>query len=303
VAEHDLVLAFPGQGSLSVGVGVPWRSHPSFQVVKDVASASGVGVAELLVSGTADELVSTDNAQLATYALSLCILDATGRATEARWAIGHSLGEYTALVAAGYLDRVDGTRLVAARGRAMQAAALAAPGGLVAAIGGDEGLADKACGAIQGLSVANYNGPGQIVFGGATDVLARLAEQAKDLGFRRVIPLKVGGAFHTDLMAPAVESFGPLLTRASFHNGTAQVVANVDGAVHVDPSDWPLLLTRQLTAPVRFDACVRALPSGSRILECGPGKVLQGLIRRIREDLDVHSVGDPGDLASIEWGT
>ncbi len=299
MSEHDLVLAFPGQGSLSVGVGAPWRGHPSFRVVDEVAMASGVAVGELLVSGSDDELVSTDNAQVATYALSLCILDATGLAGRAGWAIGHSLGEYTALVAAGVLDRSDGTRLVTARGRAMQAAALARPGGLVAAIGGDEGLADKACEVVPGLFVANVNGPGQIVFGGAHDALGRFADQAKELGFRRAIPLKVGGAFHTALMSPAAESFGPLLDQASFRHGHAQVVANVDGAVPADPSQWPSLLRRQLTARVRFDACVQALPIGSRIVECGPGKVLQGLVRRIRDDVEVRSVGEPDDLEGI----
>ena len=300
VGASDLVLAFPGQGSLTVGVGAPWRGHDSFRVIDEVASASGVAVGELLTTGSEDELVSTDNAQISTYALSLCILDAAGVGGRASWAIGHSLGEYTALVAAGLLGQGDGARLVAARGRAMRVAADASPGGLVAAIGGDEGLAEKACEAITGLFVANLNGPGQIVFGGAQGALTSFADRAKELGFRRAIPLKVGGAFHTELMAGAVESFGPVLESTRFTEGHAQVVANVDGAVHSDPSDWPGLLERQLTSPVRFDACVRALPSGSTVLECGPGKVLQGLIRRIREDVVVHSVGEPADLERVE---
>jgi [acyl-carrier-protein] S-malonyltransferase len=299
MAEQDLVLAFPGQGSLSVGVGAPWREHPSFKVIMDVADVSGVAVGELLLTGSEDELVSTDNAQLATLALSLCILEATGLAAEAQCAIGHSLGEYTALVAAGVLDRSDATRLVAARGRAMQAAADACPGTLVAAIGGDVGLAEKACEAIPGLAVANYNGPGQTVFGGAQKIVDEFTARAKEFGFRRAIPLRVGGAFHTNLMAPAVEEFGPVLDETTFRRGHASVVANVDGLVHSEPADWPSLLRRQLTQPVRFDDCVRALPSGATIVECGPGKVLQGLIKRIREDVEVRSVGEPGDLDRV----
>ena len=283
-----------------MGVGEPWRSHPSFGVVERVATASGVDLAQLLTTGTDDALVSTDNAQLATYALSLCILEATGLAAAARWALGHSLGEYTALVAAGVLAESDGTALVAARGTAMRQAAALAPGGLLAAIGGDEGLAIKACEVVDGLAIANLNGPAQVVFGGASAALDEFAARAKELGFRRAIPLKVGGAFHTALMAPALSSFARALGRAAFVEGHAVVVANVDGAAHPAPQDWPSLLERQLTSPVRFDACVRALPEGSRIVECGPGKVLQGLIKRIRDDVVVHSVGEPPDLESIE---
>jgi [acyl-carrier-protein] S-malonyltransferase len=303
VAGPDLVLAFPGQGSLAVGVGAAWLGHPAFAIIDEVSADARVEVGELLVSSPESELVSTDNAQLATYALSLCILEATGLAPSARYAIGHSLGEYTALVAAGILDRADGTTLVATRGRAMRAAAIAHPGGLVAAIGGDAGLADKACEAVQGLAVANFNGPGQIVFGGAQPAVDEFASRAKELGFRRAIPLKVGGAFHTQLMAAAADTLGPALDAASFGPGHAVVVANVDGTAHTDSSEWPSLLLRQLTQPVRFDDCVRALPSGSTVVECGPGKVIQGLIKRIREDLDVHSVGEPGDLASIGAAT
>ena len=299
MAGSDLVLAFPGQGSLTPGVGAPWLGQPSFDVVTEVAAATAAPVADLLVSGSQDELAITDNAQLATFALSLCILDATGLQDRAHFALGHSLGEYTALVAAGVLDRADGTRLVEARGAAMQAAAAAEPGGLVAAIGGDSSLAEKACEVIDGLAVANYNGPGQIVFGGDAAVLDEFAERAKELGFRRAIPLRVGGAFHTALMAPAASALGHALDAATFSSGHALVIANVDGRPHAVASDWPMLLRRQLTEPVRFEDSVRALPGGSTIVECGPGKVLQGLTKRIREDVAIFSVGVPDDLADL----
>jgi len=299
VTHPATVLAFPGQGSLVPGAGEPWATHPAFAAVADVAEATGVDVPALVLTGTSDELVATENAQLATFALSLCILDAAGLADQATLALGHSLGEYTALVAAGVLTRGDGARLVAVRGAAMRDAAASAKGGLVAMLGGDEPLATAACEAIDGAYVANLNGPGQVVLGGTAEALDALSSRAKELGFRRAIPLKVGGAFHTPLMAPAAGVLEPALAATSFGRGHAGVLANVDGRVHDDPAEWPDLLLRQLTSPVRFQDCVLALPSGCSIVECGAGGVLQGLIARIRDDVDVVSVGVPDDLTRL----
>jgi [acyl-carrier-protein] S-malonyltransferase len=300
VQDRTIVLAFPGQGSLAPGGGLPWSSHAAFAAVTAVSEATGVDVTSLVTTAGEDELVATENAQLATFALSLCILDATGLESLASLAIGHSLGEYTALVAAGTLTRLDGARLVAARGAAMRTAAAASPGGLVALLGGTLEDAQAACRLIDGLSLANVNGPGQVVVGGDQAALEEMVARAKELGFRRAIPLKVGGAFHTPLMAPAAAELEPALERASFSKTHAGVIANVDGALHDDPADWPGLLRRQLTEPVRFDACVASIPSGAIVVECGAGTVLQGLVRRMRTDLDVRSIGSPGDLALLE---
>jgi [acyl-carrier-protein] S-malonyltransferase len=300
VADPVTVLAFPGQGSLQPGVGAPWREHAAFAEVGAVGEAAGIDVAGLLLDAPEDVLVSTENAQLATFALSLAILSATGLDARGSLSLGHSLGEYTALVAAGVVDRDAGARLVAARGAAMRRAADARAGGLVAMIGGDAALADAACLAIPGLAVANLNGPGQVVLGGPDDALEALAARAKELGFRRAIPLKVGGAFHTPLMAPAADDLAPALERTTFARGRMPVVANVDGVAHDDPADWPSLLLRQLTSPVRFQACVEALPAEAIVVECGAGGVLKGLISRIRDDVAVVSVGVPDDLASLE---
>ena len=294
-----IVLAFPGQGSLAPGSGAPWADHDAFAAATEVGRVTGTDVEALLLDADEATLVSTENAQLATFALSLCILQATGLEPLIGIALGHSLGEYTALVAAGVLAREDGARLVAARGAAMRDAAATAPGGLVALIGGTLEDAEAACTAIDGLFLANLNGPGQIVVGGDHDALEALGSRARELGFRRAIPLRVGGAFHTPLMAPAAAALGPWLAAAPFTKGHAQVVANVDGATHDEPADWPSLLLRQLTEPVRFDACVASIPAGAVVVECGPGRVLQGLIRRIRDDLDLRSVGEPGDLALV----
>jgi [acyl-carrier-protein] S-malonyltransferase len=300
VAAASLVLAFPGQGSLAPGAGDAWTAHAAFGAVDAVAAATGIDVVGLLTKAGEDVLVSTENAQIATFALSLCVLDATGLEARAHLALGHSLGEYTALVAAGIVDREQGARLVASRGGAMREAAQATPGGLVALLGGGLDEAEAACAAIDGLYLANVNGPGQIVVGGSLDTVQDLVARAKELGFRRAIPLKVGGAFHTPLMGPAALSFEPTLRATAFRQGHAIVIANVDGEPHYDPADWAPLLVRQLTEPVRFDACVRALPGDAVIVECGAGSVLKGLISRIREDLDVRSVSVPEDLSSLE---
>ncbi|HEY8080704.1 MAG TPA: ACP S-malonyltransferase [Acidimicrobiales bacterium] len=295
-----VVAAFPGQGSLTPEVGAPWEDHPSFSAVTTISDTVGIDLAHLLVEGAEAELVSTRNAQLATFALSLAILDASKLADRAEWMLGHSLGEYTALVAAGVVSRVDGARLVDARGTAMLEAATAEPGGLVALIGGDADAADAACAAIPTLAVANRNGPGQIVLGGTTAALDTLAEQAKSFGFRRAIPLRVGGAFHTPLMAPAAPALETALASTTFRAGTAHVVANVDGEAHDNPSDWPALLVRQLTEPVDFERGIRALPSGAMLVEFGPGGVLCGLAKRIRDDLSYLPIGTPDDLDALE---
>jgi [acyl-carrier-protein] S-malonyltransferase len=291
---------FPGQGSQRSRMGRPWTGHPSWELVGDASDVTGRDLAYLLLDAGDQELTETRNAQLAAITLGLVILDAVERiGIEPTVCAGHSLGEYTALVAAGVLAREDGARLVAARGAAMRDAAATTAGGLVALIGGTLENAEAACAAIDGLFLANLNGPGQIVVGGDHDALDALGSRARELGFRRAIPLRVGGAFHTPLMAPAAAALGPWLAAAPFTNGHAQVVANVDGATHDEPADWPPLLLRQLTEPVRFDACVASLPAGAVVVECGPGRVLQGLIRRIRDDLDLRSVGEPSDLALL----
>ena len=296
----DLVLAFPGQGSLSPGVGAPWRDHPCFAVVGEVGASTNTDLGRLLVDGDADALVATRNAQLATYALSLAILDASGLAPRATYALGHSLGEYTALVATSIVDRDGGARLVEARGTAMLEAASQAPGTMVAMIGGDEAVAAAACESIGDLWVANLNGPGQVVLGGTVRAVEEATSRAKELGFRRAIPLRVGGAFHTPLMASAAPALAEALGATQFSAGTARVVANVDSNIVEQPQQWPALLTRQLTEPVDWVGCVRALPAGAVVVELGAGGVLTGLTRRIRDDLDCRSVGVPEDLAALE---
>lgn len=294
------MVAFPGQGSLTPGAGAPWASHDAFDVVREVGSRTGVDLEALLTTGDAEALVDTQNAQLGTYALSLCVLEATGIADRADVAIGHSLGEYTALVARGVLPLGAAADLVAARGAAMREAAALTPGGLVALLGADEALATSVCEKVGGLWLANLNGPGQVVVGGADAALRALEADAKALGVRRCVRLRVAGAFHTPLMAAALERLAPALAAAPFDLSRGGVVANVDGRLHGAGAPWGELLSRQLVEPVRFEAGVRELPRGATVVECGAGQVLRGLIGRIRDDVVVRSVAVPEDLAQLD---
>lgn len=298
--RSDLVAIFPGQGSLAAHAGVPWAAHDAFDTVDAVGDAAGRDVRRLLLDADDVELVETDNAQLATFALSLCILAATRLAASCGWMLGHSLGEYSALVGAHALSLDDGARLVRERGTAMRDAAAASPGGLTALVGGDAASATALCAAVDDLFVANRNGPDQIVVGGTSSALELAATKAREFGFRRAIALRVGGAFHTPLMASAAPSLTVALDSATFRRTDMRVVANVDGKVHDDPAEWPGLLVAQLTTPVDFEACVQTLPGDATVVECGPGGVLAGLIRRIRDDVHCVTIGTPEDLDALE---
>ena len=219
-------------------MGAPWRDHPAWPLVDKLSEATGRDVGELLVDADAETLKATRNAQLAAFALSLVVLYAARSSgleyvTVAAVA-GHSLGEYTALVAAGALDPEGGARLVAARGDAMQAAADASPGTMAAVLGLDLDLVARACSGVEGAWPANDNAPGQVVVAGTAAGVEAAGEAAKALGAKRVMALAVGGAFHSPLMAAAQGRLDAALDAAHFHDATVDVVANVDATVHRD---------------------------------------------------------------------
>ena len=300
MSESILVVAFPGQGSLSPGIGEPWRGHRVMDAICSLGTDVGVDLPRLLLDAEEDELTSTRNAQLATFALSLTLFEEVAIAAPVDIALGHSLGEYTALTSVGILGRSEALRLVDVRGTAMLEAATESPGGLVAMIGGDDDAVAAACEAIPGLAVANRNGPGQIVLGGSLAVIEEVTQRAREFGFRRAIALKVGGAFHTPLMDPAATPLAAALEDAPFHDGVAPVIANVDAVAYAGGPAWRSLLARQLRAPVEWEASVRSLPPGATVVEFGPSGVLVGLIKRIRDDLQLRSVGIPDDLESVK---
>ena len=200
-----IAFTFPGQGSQAPGMGEAWIEHPSWELVSEASEASERDVEHLLLRADAEELRQTRNSQLATYVLSMVVLDAVERTgVEPAFFAGHSLGEYSALTAAGVLSFSDGVRLVTERGDAMQAAAEAATGTMAAVLGLDDDKVDLACRRTDGdVWVANYNAPGQVVIAGDPAAIDLAAEAAKELGAKRVMPIKVGGAFHTPFMSPA----------------------------------------------------------------------------------------------------
>jgi [acyl-carrier-protein] S-malonyltransferase len=274
---------FPGQGSISGGAGGPWRQLAAWDVVDEVADASGVDVARLLLDTDTDDLVRTDRAQMATFALSLVgWRHYRSQLPAPRRLAGHSLGEVSALVAAGVLSVADGARLVAARGTAMLEASQLRPGTMVALMGGSEG-ALGAIAALDDLWVANVNGPDQIVVSGTAESVADLLARSRELGWRRATPLSVGGAFHSPLMAPAQAGLDRALADVEFGPSEHLIAANADGAWHDGGEQWRALLSRQLTAPVQFLALVSALPdSVTEVVEMPPAGVLVGLAKRIR---------------------
>lgn len=299
-----LALLFPGQGSQRPGMGAPWRDHPSWAVVERVAVATGRDVAQLLTEADADTLKATRNAQLAAFCLSMVILDAaraSGLETPAAVA-GHSLGEYSALVAAGVLSLEDGARLVATRGEAMGGAADQLPGTMAAVLGLDLPAVTDACAGVAGAWVANDNAPGQVVVAGTLAGVAAAAEAAMALGAKRVLPLAVGGAFHSPLMAPAQEPLDRALNRTEFRPADLAVVTNLDATAHVD--GWQPLLSGQLVSPVRWRESLLALATlgVDRFVELGPGSELSGMVKRTVEGADRASAASPTDVSRILAG-
>lgn len=300
-----LIFTFPGQGSQRPGMGAPWVDHPSWELVADASEAAGRDVARLLLEADKDELTQTRNSQLATFTLSLVVLDAVERlGLEPAACAGHSLGEYSALVASGAVAFEDGVHLVAERGEAMQAAAEENPGTMAAVLGLDDDGVESACmRAESGAWVANYNAPGQVVIAGTPEGVETASAVAKELGAKRAMPLPVGGAFHTPLMEPARSRLRKAIGEATFHPLEVPVTANVDARVHAEPGEWPSLLSAQLCSPVRWRQTVENLaataPATAAFVELGPGAVLTGLVKRIAPDAKAVALTGPDDLNTL----
>lgn len=298
-----LAFTFPGQGSQQPGMGKPWVDHPSWSLVSATSDASGRDVARLLLDADADELRRTENAQLSTYVLSLVVHDAV-RALDVRChvAAGHSLGEYTALTATGALSLADGVRLVAERGAAMQEAADARPGTMAAVLGADDDIVEQACKQAGGdVWVANTNGAGQVVIAGDPEAIAAAGSIAKELGARKVMPLTVGGAFHTPFMSQAAERLHSALVATQFSDAAVPVIANVDALPHQHADQWPGLLDAQLTARVRWrQAIERMVADGvTTFVELGPGAVLTGVAKRSAPGGTALSASEPAALDAV----
>ncbi len=299
---------FPGQGSQSVGMGQALaEAFPEARATFDEADqVLGWRLSELIFTGPAERLTLTENTQPAILTVSVAawrVLDARGLRPDV--VAGHSLGEYSAHVAAGTLAFADAVRLVHHRGRYMQEAVPVGHGAMAAILGLDEDAVRAACDeAAQGdvVSPANLNAAGQIVIAGTAAAVARAGECAKARGAKRVIPLQVSAPFHCALMAPAQARLAPELRSVPVRDPRVPVVANVDAAPKLDAQAAVAALIHQVSAPVRWDATLRRLASDgvSAYVEVGPGTVLSGLIRKVARDATVLNLEQPAGLAAIE---
>ena len=301
-----LAFTFPGQGSQRPGMGRPWQGHESWELIEEASDVAGRDVAALLLDADAEELRDTRNAQLTTFVSSLMVLDAVERlGIDPSFCAGHSLGEYTALVATGALSFDDGVRLVVERADAMHEAGLAAPGTMAAVLGLDDDDVEIACRrADSDVWVANFNAPGQIVIAGSPEGVAKASEIAKELGAKRVMPLQVSGAFHTPFMTAARDRLRVAITAASPRDTEVPVVSNVDALLHATGDEWSSLLSAQLSNPVRWKHCLLTLAAEgvTGFVELGPGGVLTGMAKRTVENSRTISVATPDELDKlIEW--
>lgn len=304
-----LALVFPGQGSQDVGMGreLAEKFAAARQVFEEVDEALGEPLSRIIWEGPKDRLTLTENAQPALMAVSMAALSVLETelgfkvGEQAAYVAGHSLGEYSALAAAGAFSIGDAARLLRARGRAMQKAVPVGQGAMVALLGaGIEVARTVAEEAARGdvCQVANDNEPAQVVLSGHKSAIDRVAEVGKRHGVRRAVPLPVSAPFHCALMQPAADVMREELARVELRRPAVPVVANVLAEPISDPAEIKTRLVEQVTGTVRWRECVLRMSElgVTDFFELGAGKVLSGLIKRISKDASVHSVGAPADL-------
>ncbi|WP_151771467.1 ACP S-malonyltransferase [Streptomyces abyssomicinicus] len=300
-----LALMFSGQGAQRPGMGLPWTRSPGWGVVAEVSEVAGRDVGTLLLDADAATLRRTDNAQLAVLTLALVALTELRHqhplATFPGGCAGHGLGEYSALVAAGILDAGDAVRLVTVRGAAMRAACERAEGATAAVTGLDatrvQRVVDDEHARGGQVWVAHFDAPRQAVVAGRTADLERCARALERAGAVKVTPLVADGAFHTPLMAEAVEPVAAALAAARFMPGHTAVVSGSDARTYRGGPHWAELLRRQLTMPVRWADTLRTLTTElacDRLLEVGPGRTLTGLAESVVPRVPRTAFSDPG---------
>lgn len=289
---------FPGQGAQFVGMGKDlYDNNPLakelFEKANDIL---GYRITDIMFNGTDEELKQTKVTQPAVFLHSVIKAMTLGDGFRPAMTAGHSLGEFSALVAAGALSFEDGLKLVYARAMAMQKACDKAPSTMAAIVGLADDVIEKVCAEVSkdGCVVvpANYNCPGQLVISGDIEAVNEACEKLKAAGAKRALPLKVGGAFHSPLMQPAKDELQAAIEKTEFSAPRCPVYQNVDGKPHTDPTEIKANLIAQLTSSVRWTDCVRNMiaDGADDFTECGPGKALQGMIGRIDKNVAVQGI-------------
>lgn len=283
---------FPGQGAQFVGMGKDLYdnnavAHEMFEKANEIL---GFRITDLMFAGTDEDLRQTRVTQPAIFLHSVILAKTLGEEFKPDMTAGHSLGEFSALVAAGALNFEDGLRLVSARAMAMQKACELKPSTMAAVLGLADEVVEQVCSEVEGVVVcANYNSPGQIVISGEIDAVAAAGEKLTAAGARRVVSLKVGGAFHSPCMEPARAELAEAIAATEIHEPICPVFQNVDAQAHTNPEEIKANLIAQLTAPVRWTQSVRNMVAAgaTEFVELGPGKVLQGLVKKIDSNMEV----------------
>jgi [acyl-carrier-protein] S-malonyltransferase len=300
-----LAIVFPGQGSQSIGMLADLAAaHPEVKATFDEASeGAGVDLWDISQNGPEEKLNSTENTQPALLAASVAVwrvyLKQGGKLPA--YLSGHSLGEYSALVAAGALSLKDAAGLVAERGRLMQAAVPAGVGAMAAILGGDDAQIAQVCEEVaqgQIVAPANFNSPGQLVIAGHAEAVDRALARLAELGVKKAVKLAVSVPSHSMLMREAADKLGERMASLEWKLPSIPVVQNADATIHASLDDIRGALQRQLYLPVRWTECVQALAAHgvTQALECGPGKVLAGLIKRIDKSIEAKAIGTPAEL-------
>jgi len=296
---------FPGQGSQTVGMGYTLyqSSRQAREVFEEADSALQIPLSRLCFEGPEEELRETINAQPAILTTSVACLRVAadfGIPLEPALVAGHSLGEYTALVASNTIEFTDAVRLVRERGRLMQEAGKTKPGGMAAIIGLDEISLEAVC-LETGAEIANFNCSGQIVISGTREALARSMDLAKARGAKRVVPLQVSGAFHSTLMQPTIEGMSLAISRIDLHLPEIPIVANSTAQPMTSADEVKEELIQQLCHCVQWQPSVEYMVEAgvSTFIEIGPGQVLTGLIRRINDKVQVHNINDIESIKSL----
>ena len=303
----DAGFMFPGQGSQFIGMGQEAAAeYPEARAAfAEVDEALGFGLSELCFSGDEDELRRTENTQPAILTVSVALHRVlAARGMEACCMAGHSLGEYSALVAAGSIDLASAARLVRDRGRFMQEAVPEGEGAMAAVLGMADEDVEAVCAEVandQVVSAANFNSPGQVVIAGATAAVERAVELAKERGARRAMLLNVSAPFHCALMEPAAARLEDALAGIEIAAPQVPVICNVDSSVLSDAAQIRSALRRQVTAPVRWVGNVAAMldNGATRLVEVGPGKVLTGLAKRAARGTPATAIQGPTDIAEF----